>query len=169
MSSAKKIEAVEMKTTVKMEIPSESIGRIIGTHGVFLKFLNQIPQIDQVKLVEKANNVKVLVITGQIDAVEEVVNLAQRSINGNRKTTPGDVHSTTQLKTGKTSKSNERERKQIKEASTLTRSSAVDAPKGKMSLKQQKEADSNFAAARAQFEIVKAAREASAAATTSKI
>ncbi len=174
------------QTTVELPIPSEAIGRIIGTQQVHIKMLRHIPNITKVQLVKKTPNTHVVLIVGRIDAVTQVVNTAQNKIcraqtslsNQTRAVhswhptstgqilTPREVHKTGRRAPPKDSKQYDREQKRIRDvAKRFDRGEPEYVPPSnvKESRKETKERNHEFELAREQFEKVKAARAAASA------
>lgn len=176
------------QTTVELPVPSEAIGRILGTQHVHIIMLRQIPNIAKVQLLRKTPKNHVLLIIGRIEAVTQVVNTAQNVIcraqtalsNKSRAVhswhptstgqilTPREVHKTGDKAPAKGSKKYELEQKRIREAAKrFDRGEPEYLPPShaKESKKEVKERNNEFELAREQFEKVKAARAAAAAAS----
>lgn len=162
-----------------MVIPQEVVCRIIGSGGAYIKMLNQICGISRVIFKATVANGEVLVISGQIAAVEEVVNLAQLQINRtqvqsssgsnetqNWKPTRGeqilarrDVHMTAQSspKPGSFQFDNECDRKRRMKNNPSVEEQHT---REKVSNKERNIQKDDFERARLQFDAVKAARMA---------
>ena len=179
-------------TTVELPVPSEAIGRILGTQHVHIKMMRQIPNITKVQLVKKSPKLIFLLIEGDIDAVTDVVNTAQKAINRGQTAfsnqsravhswrptstgqilTPREVHKTGERAPPKGSKKYEREQMRIKEAAKRFERGEpeyVTPSNVKETKKEIKERSNEFELAREQFEKVKAARAAAASRFVSNI
>lgn len=188
VTSDKDDKVASNQTTVELPVPSEAIGRIVGTQQVHITMLRQIPNIIKVELVRKTPNAHVLLIVGRIDAVTQVVNTAQnvicraqtalsnqsRAVHSWHPTSSGqvltsrEVHKTGDRAPPKDSKKYEREQMRIKEAAKrFERGEPEHVPPShaKESRKEIKERNNEFELAREQFEKVNAARAAAAAAS----
>lgn len=184
--AAKTKQAVSKMITCELVIPNEAVGRIIGTQQVHLKMLRQLPNISKIQIKDIFVDMKVLIVSGDEDAVAEVINAAQKSINtvemnSHNKTrathkykqtpgglilTPRDLHQNGQSSTTKGSNYHGKKQDQNADATFQHKKDAdaagIDIPNTALRAgsKKQKELDADFAAAKERFEEVKAARSA---------
>lgn len=167
---------VSKKITRESVIPNEAVGRFLGTQQVHLKMLRQLPNISKIQIKDIFDGRKLLIVSGDEDAVTEVINTAQKSINtvemnSHNKTrathkykrtpgglilTPLDVHKNESIPT---KSGNCHGKEQDRNADTAT-GIETSINRIRAGSKKQKELDADFAAAKERFEEVKAARNA---------
>ena len=123
--------------TVTLNIPSHAVGTVIGTGGAHIMMLRQMPNIHRVNITDKAANIKIITISGSVDAVRRVVDKVQlalrkadkhlsdnsRQVHSWEPTRTGrilasrEVHKTGELKPQKGSKKYDKEQARIKQVS----------------------------------------------------